>query len=138
MICRDPIDGVYTVPSALNKFEWFGLIFIRRGVYTGSIFRFTLHLPSNFPSTEIPRVVFDLDVFHPHVDPNTRELDLKRYFVDGWQSDRHHLYHVLLIVFQRIFFSFDADPTTCINVEAATLLRNDRELYRVRASELIK
>ncbi len=43
-------------------------------------------------------VVFDLDVFHPHVNPATRELDLKKYFVDGWKSDQHHLYHILLIV----------------------------------------
>ncbi|KAL3985965.1 Ubiquitin-conjugating enzyme family protein [Acanthocheilonema viteae] len=137
MICRDPIDGLYAVPSARNKFEWFGLLFIRRGVYAGAIFRFTLHLPVDFPSTELPTIVFDSDVFHPHVNPVTRELDLKKYFVDGWKSDQHHLYHILLIV-QRTFFTFDSNPATCANTEAAALLRDNRELYRVRASELIK
>ncbi|EFO26991.2 hypothetical protein LOAG_01487 [Loa loa] len=137
MICRDPIDGLYIVPSARNKFEWFGLLFIRRGVYAGAVFRFTLHLPMDFPSTELPTVFFDLDVFHPHVNPATRELDLKKYFIDGWKSDQHHLYHVLLIV-QRTFFTFDSDPATCANIEAAALLRDNRELYRMRASELIK
>ncbi|CAG9531023.1 unnamed protein product [Cercopithifilaria johnstoni] len=137
MICRDPIDGLYAVPGARNKFEWFGLLFIRRGVYAGAIFRFTLHLPLDFPSTELPTVVFDLDVFHPHVNPATRELDLKKYFVGGWKSDQHHLYHILLIV-QRTFFTFDSNPTTCANTEAAALLRDNRELYRMRASELIR
>uniref|UniRef100_A0A0R3RRF8 UBIQUITIN_CONJUGAT_2 domain-containing protein n=1 Tax=Elaeophora elaphi TaxID=1147741 RepID=A0A0R3RRF8_9BILA len=131
MICRDPIDGLYAVPSARNKFEWFGLLFIRRGVYAGAVFRFTLHLPVDFPSTELPIVVFDLDVFHPHVNPATRELDLKKYFVDGWKSDQHHLYH-------RTFFTFDSNPATCANAEAAALLRDNRELYRMRASELIR
>uniref|UniRef100_A0A915PXX3 UBC core domain-containing protein n=1 Tax=Setaria digitata TaxID=48799 RepID=A0A915PXX3_9BILA len=135
MICRDPIDGLYAVPSARNKFEWFGLLFIRRGVYAGAVFRFTLHLPMDFPSTELPRVVFDLDVFHPHVNPATRELDLKRYFVDGWKSDQHHIYHILLI---RTFFTFDSNPATCVNIEAATLLRDNRELFRIRAGELIR
>ncbi|VDN90681.1 unnamed protein product [Brugia pahangi] len=150
MICRDPIDGLYAVPSARNKFEWFGLLFIRRGVYAGAVIRFTLHLPMDFPSAELPvthfillfvkvykTVVFDLDVFHPHVNPATRELDLKKYFVDGWKSEQHHLYHILLIV-QRTFFTFDSNPATCVNTEAATLLRDNRELYRIRASELIK
>ncbi|VDK72200.1 unnamed protein product [Litomosoides sigmodontis] len=137
MICRDPIDGLYAVPSARNKFEWFGLLFIRRGVYAGAILRFTLHLPVDFPSTELPKVVFDLDVFHPHINPATRELDLKKYFADGWKSDQYHLYHILLIV-QRTFFTFDSNLATCANIEAATLLRDNRELYRVRASELIR
>ncbi|KAM3716519.1 AKT-interacting protein [Dirofilaria immitis] len=137
MVCRDPIDGLYAVPSARNKFEWFGLLFIRRGVYAGAVFRFTLRLPMDFPSTELPKVIFNLDVFHPHVNPATRELDLKKYFVDGWKSDQHHVYHILLIV-QRTFFTFDSNPATCANTEAAALLRDNRELYRMRASELIK
>ncbi|VDM93759.1 unnamed protein product [Onchocerca ochengi] len=137
LICRDPIDGLYTVPSARNKFEWFGLLFIRQGVYAGAVFRFTLHLPMDFPSTELPKVVFDLDVFHPHVNPATRELDLKKYFADGWKSDQHHIYHILLIV-QRTFFTFDSNPATYANAEAAALLCDNRELYRIRASELIK
>ncbi|VDN22901.1 unnamed protein product [Gongylonema pulchrum] len=197
LVCRDPIDGLYTVPSARDIFdfvpggsvserqdveyearthlnhsvinslsEWFGLLFIRRGVYAGAVLRFT-------------SVVFDLDVFHPHVNATTRELDLKRYFVDGWKPERYHIYHVLLIVqrssaarqkrtkkdngdfsevfyalrcrlhlgedeYRRIqgglrtFFTFDTDPSSCVNADAAALLRDNKEAYRMRASELIK
>lgn len=34
--------------------EWFGLLFIRRGVYAGTVLRFTLHLPADFPSKTLP------------------------------------------------------------------------------------
>ncbi|KHN84145.1 AKT-interacting protein [Toxocara canis] len=137
-VCREPIDGLYTVPSAVDSSVWFGVLFIRRGVYVGAVLRFTMYLPESFPSSvEIPIVRFDLDVFHPHIDPESRELDLKRYISDGWKSEKHHIYHVLLIV-QRTFFSFDADPSSCVNPEAARMLRNDRESFRNKASEVIK
>ncbi|VDK55623.1 unnamed protein product [Anisakis simplex] len=112
-------------------------MFIRRGVYVGAVLRFTLYLPDDFPSQKIPIVLFDEEVFHPHIEPATGELDLKRYFWDGWKPEKHHIYHILLIV-QRTFFSFDADIASCVNKEAAKMLRDDREAFRLKAGEIIK
>lgn len=62
--------GVYVIPSyenSLRKFftffqtflyktsfnsllDWFGVIFVREGVYNEGIFRFSITLPDNFPS----------------------------------------------------------------------------------------
>ncbi|KHJ82944.1 hypothetical protein OESDEN_17361 [Oesophagostomum dentatum] len=50
-VCRQPIDGMYVVPSANDQFTWFGLLFIRRGVYGGGIFRFNVRIPNDFPVT---------------------------------------------------------------------------------------
>lgn len=33
---------------------WYGLLFIRRGVYKGAVLRFNLHLPDDFPSKTVP------------------------------------------------------------------------------------
>lgn len=33
---------------------WYGVIFIRSGLYEGGIFRFTLSLPEKFPDDEVP------------------------------------------------------------------------------------
>ena len=69
-LCRQPIDGIYIASSASNLFgsaffsfernydsfsEWFGIIFIRRGVFGGGIFRFNLLIPRKYPLTsELP------------------------------------------------------------------------------------
>uniref|UniRef100_F1L7A2 AKT-interacting protein n=1 Tax=Ascaris suum TaxID=6253 RepID=F1L7A2_ASCSU len=137
-ICREPIDGVYVIPSVADPSVWFGLLFVRRGIYMGAVLRFTIFLPGDFPSTsEIPVVRFEADVFHPHLNKETHELDLQRYIGDGWKPDKHRIYHVLLIV-QRTFFSFDADPSSCVNPEAAVMLREDRESFIKKAREVIK
>lgn len=33
---------------------WFGVQFVRQGIYQGGIFRFTITLPQNFPDAECP------------------------------------------------------------------------------------
>lgn len=34
--------------------EWFGVIFMRQGLYQGGVFRFTLYVPDNYPDCECP------------------------------------------------------------------------------------
>lgn len=138
LACREPIDGLYVSPSHEDLTVWFGVLFIRRGVYMGAVLRFTLNLPPDFGlSSVVPNVVFDLKVFHPHIDVVTKELDLNRYFSDGWKPERHHIYHVLLVV-QRTFFSFDADALSCRNPEAALMLQNNKEGFMAKAREIIR
>ncbi|MFH4978571.1 hypothetical protein AB6A40_005280 [Gnathostoma spinigerum] len=138
LICRDPIDGIYVMPSAASLTKWFGILFVRRGVYAGAMLRFTIYLPQHFPFTsELPTVFFDLDVHHPNIHADTHELDMTRYFPSGWKEEKHHLYHVLLIV-QRTFFSFDADPITCANPEMADLLHHNKEQYKKLIHDVIK
>ncbi|CAJ0590538.1 unnamed protein product [Cylicocyclus nassatus] len=136
-VCRQPIDGMYVIPSACDQFTWFGLLFIRRGIYGGGIFRFNVRIPKDFPNTiALPVVKFDLFIFHPNIDPTSRRPDLTRYFPDGWKKDKHHIQNVLLVV-QRLFFSFDFDPETSANPAAATLWREDKEKFRSVAKNCV-
>ncbi|VDO20710.1 unnamed protein product [Haemonchus placei] len=126
-VCRQPIDGMYIVPSAEDQFRWFGLLFVRRGVFGGGIFRFNVKIPYDFPNTtSLPVVKFDLFIFHPNIDPFHRRPDLSRYFPEGWKKDKHHIQNVLLVV-QRLFFSFDFEPDSCANPSAAITWREDKE-----------
>ncbi|EPB74738.1 ubiquitin--protein ligase [Ancylostoma ceylanicum] len=116
---------------------WFGLLFIRRGIYGGGIFRFNVRIPSDFPATtSLPSVKFDLFIFHPNIDPSSRRPDLTRYFPDGWKKDKHHIQNVLLVV-QRLFFSFDFDPESSANPVAATMWREDKEKFRSIAKNCV-
>ncbi|KAJ1361874.1 Ubc-19p [Parelaphostrongylus tenuis] len=130
-VCRQPIDGMYIVPSANDQFTWFGLLFIRRGVFGGGIFRFSIRMPNGFPNTvSLPVVKFDLHIFHPDICPETRILDLRRYFPEGWKKDKHHVHNVLMVV-QRLFFSsFEFDPDSCANRNAALTWRDDKAKFR--------
>ncbi|XGW07191.1 hypothetical protein V3C99_017031 [Haemonchus contortus] len=136
-VCRQPIDGMYIVPSAEDQFRWFGLLFVRRGVFGGGIFRFNVKIPYDFPNTtSLPVVKFDLFIFHPNIDPFHRRPDLSRYFPEGWKKDKHHIQNVLLVV-QRLFFSFDFEPDSCANPSAAITWREDKEKFRSMAKTCV-
>ena len=73
---------------------WFGIIFLRQGIYQEGIFRFRLLIPENYPDGDCPRLLFDHPVYHPLVDPNTHELDVKRLFVK-WKRNVNHIWQIL-------------------------------------------
>uniref|UniRef100_A0A914WU93 UBC core domain-containing protein n=1 Tax=Plectus sambesii TaxID=2011161 RepID=A0A914WU93_9BILA len=135
-VAKQGLEGVYVLPAATDPSEWFGVIFVRRGVYLGAILRFTLRIPTTFPNTkELPTITFDLNVFHPNIDAKTHRLDMSRHFPDGWKAGTHHLYHTLLVL-QRTFFKFDtANP---VNAEAAALLETDRDRYKALVTECVR
>ncbi|KAK0411187.1 hypothetical protein QR680_005535 [Steinernema hermaphroditum] len=138
MVCRKPIDGVYIMPSAENSSVWNGIIFIRCGMFAGGMLRFVLTLQPDFPHTSaLPEVVFDLQVFHPHVFNDSRRVDFSRHFPDGWKRDYHHIHHVLNY-FQRFFFFFDAEATSAANPEAAILYQTNKKQFRKMTVETIR
>ncbi|TKR86447.1 hypothetical protein L596_011039 [Steinernema carpocapsae] len=137
-VSRKPIDGVLVIPSSEDSSVWNGIIFIRCGMLAGAMFRFTLTLQPDFPSTSaIPEVIFDLQIFHPHVFHESRRVDFSRHFPDGWRCEQHHIYHILNYI-QRLFFSFDAEPTTAANPEAAMLYNTSRKQFQKIAIETIR
>ena len=80
--------------DALFITGWFGIIFLRQGIYQEGIFRFRLLIPENYPDGDCPRLLFDHPVYHPLVDPNTHELDVKRLFVK-WKRNVNHIWQIL-------------------------------------------
>ena len=96
---------------------WYGIIFIRLGVYQEGIFRFRIQIPENYPDGDCPRLLFEHPVFHPLVDTETFELDVKRGF-HKWRRNVNHIWQILLYM-RKCFYKFDIkDP---INIEAANM-----------------
>nr|KIR87734.1 hypothetical protein I308_01761 [Cryptococcus tetragattii IND107] len=63
--------GIFLVPTEETLLKWHGVLFLHCGPYSGSILRFTLGFPSNYPQSG-PTVRFNSDVFHPLVDAKSK------------------------------------------------------------------
>ena len=96
---------------------WFGIIFIRQGIYQEAVFRFKILIPDNYPDGDCPRLVFEHPVYHPIVDPETHELDVKRGF-HKWRRNVNHIWQILLYT-RRCFYKFDTKDA--LNCDAAHL-----------------
>ncbi|KAF2363459.1 Ubiquitin-conjugating enzyme E2 [Trinorchestia longiramus] len=132
LLQKERVQGVYVIPSARSPLVWFGVVFVRQGDYEEGVFRFTLHIPENFPDGPVPRILFETPVFHPLVSPDTGEMDVGRGFSYKWRRCSNHLFHLLLYM-RRAFHKIETSKP--LNPEAAVLYESDFELFqrRVRA-----
>jgi len=123
---RDDLKGIYLSPSFSNPQTWFGIIYVRYGMYSSAAYRFllimgddcydpsTMRFPesSRKPPTKdtsaywrLPRIFFysPTKPYHPHIDPVTGELNLSWYF-KSWDEKRHHVWHCLKCL-RHIFYN---------------------------------
>lgn len=131
LLMKQQLSGVYVMPSANSAFMWFGVLFIRQGLYQGGVFRFTVHIPDNYPDGDCPDLVFEPPIFHPLVDPKTGELDIKRNF-QKWRKNVNYLWQVLLCA-RRAFYKIETQMP--LNPEAATLYEQNLEQFKVKVAE---
>ncbi|KAH8323575.1 hypothetical protein KR074_003163 [Drosophila pseudoananassae] len=147
-LVQDQLKNIYAIPSYASGLHWFGVIFVHSGIYAGSMFRFSILLPENFPDdTILPTVIFNAAVFHPHICPHSKSLDLGPCFKE-WCKDQHHIWHLLRYI-QAVF----ADPEGSIctgkspsgdlvvldeanNMEALNMLAKSRPDFIKRIQEL--
>lgn len=134
LLQKQLLSGVYVIPSAGSPLKWFGVIFMRKGLYEGGVFRFTLYVPDNYPHCECPIVVFDPPVFNPLINVETGELDIKRAF-SKWRHNVNHLWQVVQYT-KRVFYKIETEMP--LNFEAAELYEKDLELYKVKVSKSIR
>uniref|UniRef100_A0A672QSY1 AKT-interacting protein-like n=1 Tax=Sinocyclocheilus grahami TaxID=75366 RepID=A0A672QSY1_SINGR len=119
LVIKQKLPGIYVQPSYRSALMWFGVIFIRHGLYQDGVFKFTVYIPDNYPDGDCPRVVFDTPVFHPLVDPVSGELDVRRAFTK-WRRNHNHIWQVLMYA-RTIFYKINTmDP---LNPEAAVAAR---------------
>ncbi|XP_064598924.1 LOW QUALITY PROTEIN: AKT-interacting protein-like [Liolophura sinensis] len=130
---KQNISGLYVIPSAKSPLVWFGVLFIRQGLYQDGIFKFTLSIPETYPDGGCPRIVFDPPVFHPIINPDTGELDVKRGY-PKWRRNVNQLWHVLY--YTRVAF-YKIDTKSPWNSEAATLYEQNLDEFKVKVSETI-
>ncbi|XP_056381604.1 AKT-interacting protein [Hyla sarda] len=134
LVVKQKLPGVYVQPSYRSALMWFGVIFIRHGLYQDGVFKFTVYIPDNYPDGECPRLVFDIPVFHPLVDPTSGELDVKRAFAK-WRRNHNHIWQVLMYA-RRIFYKIDT--TSPLNPEAAVLYEKDVQLFKSKVVDSVK
>ncbi|XP_025924623.1 AKT-interacting protein isoform X12 [Apteryx rowi] len=134
LVVKQKLPGVYVQPSYRSALMWFGVIFIRHGLYQDGVFKFTVYIPDNYPDGDCPRLVFDLPVFHPLVDPESCELDVKRAFAK-WRRNHNHIWQVLMYA-RRVFYKIDT--TSPLNPEAAVLYEKDIQLFKSKVVDSVK
>ncbi|KAH9507733.1 hypothetical protein Btru_053567 [Bulinus truncatus] len=134
LLQQQKIQGVYVMPCAKTPLIWSGLIFIRQGLYQGGALRFSLTIPDNYPDGDCPKFVFEFPVFHPLVNPETGELDVKRAF-PRWRRNVNHLWQVLFFA-RKVFYKVETKSPS--NPEAALLYQQDLDLFEARLSESLK
>ncbi|KAK7170369.1 hypothetical protein R3I94_000557 [Phoxinus phoxinus] len=134
LVIKQKLPGIYVQPSYRSALMWFGVIFIRHGLYQDGVFKFTVYIPDNYPDGDCPRVVFDTPVFHPLVDPVSGELDVRRAFTK-WRRNHNHIWQVLMYA-RTIFYKINTmDP---LNPEAAVLYEKDIQLYKSKVVDSVK
>jgi len=133
LLRKQKLPGIYVIPSAKTPLRWFGVLFIRQGLYQEGVFRFQVHIPDNYPDGDCPKVVFDSQVFHPAVDPSSHELNVRQGF-HKWRRNINHIWQLLLYT-RRIFYKIDT--TNALNVEAAALYESDMDVFKSRTQDCV-
>ena len=59
---------------------WNGILFIKEGIYINSTIKFQIIIPKTYPSNP-PSVYFITKLYHPLINLETGELDLKLIFI---------------------------------------------------------
>lgn len=100
---------------------WFGVIFTRYGLYKNGIFRFRIHIDSNWPDCDCPKVIIETPLFHPLVNSVTGEMSIQHHFPE-WKKGVSRIWHVVDHVLKSLY---DIPRTkTPANPEAAELFVN--------------
>ena len=127
--------GVYLIPSLDNLRQFYGMIFVRRGLYTNGIFKFELKLPLQYNDINMhPEIIFSSYVFNPYVDYLTGKLDIKTAY-PRWDPARHYLVTVLTFL-KKIFYAKNFDDAQS-NVPARDLAKTDLKAFRQKVDECV-
>ncbi|ORY39732.1 ubiquitin-conjugating enzyme/RWD-like protein [Leucosporidium creatinivorum] len=127
--------GMYILPLQADPFTWHGVIFLHKGYYAGAVLKFTLSIPSSYPSSP-PTLSVQTPCFHPLIDPATTRVKLDGRF-PRWRPREDFLFHVLHF-FKSMFKRAALDQLTegsCANREAYRLYRDQTPLFAKLASQ---
>mmetsp|Transcript_16558 Transcript_16558/g.27363 ORF Transcript_16558/g.27363 Transcript_16558/m.27363 type:complete len:244 (-) Transcript_16558:426-1157(-) len=123
-------SGVYVMPSLDSMYVWYGVIFLRDGLYKGGTFKFVINIPEGYPDAR-PSVRFGTRIFHPQVSL-AGDMDLNKDF-PSW-SKNNSLVQILTVI-KKLFYQIHADNP--MNKEAAELYKNNKEEYINRVEQSV-
>ena len=135
--------GVLVTPAFDDLRLWHGVIFLRRGLCEGGVFRFVVRLSPQYNDHGVyPEVRFTPPgaVWNPYVHPDTGELDLKSTY-PTWDPSIHFMITVLTFI-KRIFYLKDPDLESyddhvCYNIAAKRLFLSDKVEFRRHSQKLV-
>lgn len=134
MLQKQDLSGVYVIPSAHSSLLWYGVIFVRQGIYHGGVFRFKILIPEEFPDGGCPKVVFESNIFHPMIHEDTGEFDLRNGFQD-WRKNVNRIWQVLHFI-RRAFYKFETK--TPVNEFANELYMSNIQEFQNRVQLCVK
>ncbi|XP_022123073.2 AKT-interacting protein [Pieris rapae] len=133
MLQTENLEGIYVIPSYENSFLWYGVIFVRTGIYTEGVFRFTLSLPEKFPDDKVPSITFTSQLYHPAVDANSGQLNLTEVF-SQWDKKQNHIWQILkylLWIFNNVNIKAPA------NNEASLMFKTNKKVFIEKVKECV-
>lgn len=133
LLQKQKMSGMYIVPSAKCPMHWFGVLFVRQGLYQEGVFRFHVFLPEDFPDGNCPRVVFSPPIFHPLIDPETGVMDVSKGF-PRWRKGVHFVWQLLLYV-RRAFYKLPTEGAS--DNLASQLLQTDMGSFKEEARKAV-
>ncbi|XP_068620940.1 AKT-interacting protein [Battus philenor] len=133
MLQTENLQGIYVIPSYESSLTWFGVIFVRSGVYEGGVFRFTLNLPEKFPDENVPVITFASKLYHPAINASTGVLSLNEVFPQ-WDKKHNHIWQILKYL-HCIFDNLNLKSPA--NTEASLALKTNRKLFMDKVKECV-
>jgi ubiquitin-protein ligase len=136
-----PPDGMYLLPVRECILRWDGVFFIQEGPFEGSIIRFVVKIPENYPF-EKPEIICNQSVpFHPLFNSLTGKLDTTPAFPqwtsNGWIIDLLQYFEQILLLADGTLAwisEYLCNSDTFLD-EAGQLLLQCKELYLIRAKK---
>eukprot|EP00471_Norrisiella_sphaerica_P000287 CAMPEP_0184483744 /NCGR_PEP_ID=MMETSP0113_2-20130426/5421_1 /TAXON_ID=91329 /ORGANISM="Norrisiella sphaerica, Strain BC52" /LENGTH=249 /DNA_ID=CAMNT_0026864331 /DNA_START=54 /DNA_END=803 /DNA_ORIENTATION=- len=145
--------GVYVIPGFESLHNWYGVIFVHEGEYQGGAFKFIISLPETYPNKGKPKVTFETKIFHPLIDPQTKELELSPANLSTEKEELTKGYMSQLLKYLKEIFYFhekywriehDQKKTSgiqadvCPNISAAKLFIVDNDKFRLKCNESVR
>eukprot|EP00467_Chlorarachnion_reptans_P006073 CAMPEP_0114508042 /NCGR_PEP_ID=MMETSP0109-20121206/12363_1 /TAXON_ID=29199 /ORGANISM="Chlorarachnion reptans, Strain CCCM449" /LENGTH=259 /DNA_ID=CAMNT_0001686897 /DNA_START=101 /DNA_END=877 /DNA_ORIENTATION=+ len=145
-------SGVYVVPGFESLLSWYGIVFIHEGEYAGGAFKFVIKIPGTYPVSGMPTVQFETNIFHPLIDPKTRELNLfpaelptENPGATGGYMIKLLYYIKEIFYFHDIYWNGKEDSkreghriNAVVNSTATSLYISDMEKFKLRCSESVR
>jgi ubiquitin-protein ligase len=114
---------MYIIPDENNIKIWTGFLILKDGIYRNSIIKFIIKIPNDYPSV-IPNVNFISKIYHPIINFNTGELDLKFLF-NSWEPGKNFILQILYKI-KDIFINPDFfNINNSFNSDAGNLFKNN-------------
>eukprot|EP00033_Pygsuia_biforma_P002569 GCRY01002843.1.p1 GENE.GCRY01002843.1~~GCRY01002843.1.p1 ORF type:complete len:301 (+),score=19.64 GCRY01002843.1:109-903(+) len=129
---KECVGGTYVSPNPKKSDEWSGVMFVRQGPYSGGVFKFQIQFPPQGSNkTQLPAVVFTPPIFHPLINPQNGNFELKDKFKE-WNAVTSKIVEILAYMKDSFYQKIDSSQPA--NEYAYKLQKDDYEEFEKHAT----